>query len=162
MVPRLAKVLRTAPTSRNEIEMTIQLDLEDKIRKIEALFFNPGTSGEGIAAGEALRRLKEKLASQVKIEPPIPMKFSIQDEWSRQLFLALVRRYGLNPYRIKGQHRITVMVRLPQSFCNSTLWPEFQQLSRALRGFLDSLTKEMIQKAVHKDTGEAEENLQLT
>ncbi len=30
------------------------------------------------------------------------MQVSLGDQWSRQLFLALCRRYGLKPYRLPG------------------------------------------------------------
>jgi hypothetical protein len=38
------------------------------------------------------------------------------DQWSRHLFLALCRRYGLSPYRLHRQRRNTVMVRAPRGF----------------------------------------------
>jgi hypothetical protein len=33
------------------------------------------------------------------------MQFSMPDQWSRHLFLALCRRYGLSPYRLHRQRR---------------------------------------------------------
>jgi hypothetical protein len=42
------------------------------------------------------------------------MQFSLPDQWSRHLFLALCRRYGLKPYRYYRQRRNTVMVRAPK------------------------------------------------
>ena len=38
------------------------------------------------------------------------------DDWSRQLFLALLRRYELKPYRYRGQRYTTVMVKVPKKF----------------------------------------------
>ena len=59
----------------------------------------------------------------------IEMKFSLRDVWSRQLFVALSRRYGLKPYRYPRQRRTTAMLSAPERFINDTLWPEFQELS---------------------------------
>lgn len=51
------------------------------------------------------------------------------DPWSRQLFIALCRRYGIKPFRYSRMNRQTVMVRAPASFVHVTLWPEFKELS---------------------------------
>ena len=52
------------------------------------------------------------------------MKFQLADEWRRRLMVALLRRYGLRPYRYSGQRYTTVMARVPKSFVDGTLWPE--------------------------------------
>jgi hypothetical protein len=44
------------------------------------------------------------------------MQFSMPDQWSRQLFMALCRRYGLKPYRYSRQRYTTVMLRAPKEF----------------------------------------------
>ncbi len=85
--------------------MTTQSQLRDKLRKIEALFAGAGTAGERLAAGAALERVRAKLAEIERQEPPVEMQFSFPDTWSRQLFTALCRRYGLNPYRYHRQRR---------------------------------------------------------
>jgi hypothetical protein len=79
------------------------------------------------------------------------------DAWSRQLFVALCRRYGLKPYRYPRQKRTTVMLRVPRGFSDSVLWPEFLELDRALVAHLQGVTTQIIRGAVHADTSEAEE-----
>ena len=54
-------------------------------------------------------------------------RFTLADTWSRKLFLSLLRRYDLKPYRYRGQRRTTVMVKVPKPFVHETLWPEFRQ-----------------------------------
>jgi hypothetical protein len=69
----------------------------------------------------------------------VEMQFSMPDQWSRHLFLALCRRYGLSrlsPYRLRRQRRHTVMVRAPRGFVDQVLWPEFGELDRALQAYL--------------------------
>jgi hypothetical protein len=66
--------------------MTPEQSLREKLRKIEALFAGAGTEGEKVAAGK---------------EKEIEVKFSISDVWSRQLFVALCRRYDLRPFRYR-------------------------------------------------------------
>jgi tRNA nucleotidyltransferase (CCA-adding enzyme) len=79
------------------------------------------------------------------------------DGWSRRLFVALLRRHGINPYRYRGQRRTTVMVRVPRRFVDETLWPEFEKLSATLRTFLDDITERVIRESVFADDSEAEE-----
>lgn len=131
--------------------------LREKLRKIEALYAGAATPGERDAAEAALSRLRARLKAEAEAEAPVEMKFSLGDEWSRRLFLALCRRYGLEPYRYRRQRLTTVMVRLPVSFCDQVLWPEFCELDRELRGYLDAVTSRLIAEDVFADTGEARE-----
>lgn len=131
--------------------------LREKLGKIEALYAGAGTPGERDAAAAALLRLRARLAAEAAVEVPVEMKFSLGDEWSRRLFLALCRRYGLEPYRYRRQRRTTVMVRLPQSFCDQVLWPEFRELDGELRRYLDTVTSTLIAEDVFADTTEAAE-----
>ena len=46
-------------------------------------------------------------------ERTIEMNFRLPDQWSRKLFLALCRRYGLKPFRYPRQRHSTVVLRAP-------------------------------------------------
>ncbi len=131
--------------------------LRERLRKIEALFARPGTVGEQLAAGAALRRLRERLQEARRASGPIEYKFTFADSWARRLFVALCRRYELKPYRYKRQRYTTVMLRVPPAFVDDVLWPEFQELNAALREYLDEATNRIIREEVHGDTGEAPE-----
>ena len=131
--------------------------LFEKLRKIEELIARPGTAGEGLAAAEARQRLMDRLAGLQKSDPPIEFRFSMRDSWSRQLFLAILRRYGLKPYRYRGQRYTTVMVRCPRSFVNRTLWPEYLEIKGALDEYLMEATERIIREEVYRDAGEAPE-----
>lgn len=85
------------------------------------------------------------------------MRFSLADPWSRQLFIALARRYGLRPYRYRRQRRTTIMLTAPQGFLDQILWPEFVQINEALSEYLAEITKKIIRDEVYGETGEAEE-----
>ncbi len=84
-------------------------------------------------------------------------RFSIPDTWSRQLLIALCRRYGLNLYRHRRMHRQAILVRAPKSFVVQVLWPEFQELSMALQTHLSEITERVIREEVHRETRDAEE-----
>ena len=85
------------------------------------------------------------------------MRFSLPDPWSRQMFIALCRRYGLRPYRYPRMRRQSVIVRAPETFLNTVLWPEFQEINAALGEYLAEVTDKVIREAVYKDAGDAEE-----
>jgi hypothetical protein len=131
--------------------------LRDKMRKIEALFAGAGTEGERLAAGAALTRVRCRLATLQREGPPVEMQFSLGDPWSRRLFLALCRRYGLVPYRLPRQRLTTVMLKAPRRFAEEVLWPEFEELNQALLQYLNAVTLKVIREEVHRDAGEAAE-----
>ena len=79
------------------------------------------------------------------------------DRWQRRLFSALCRRYGLEPYRYNRQRYTTVMVRVPRSFVDKTLWPEYQELRAALDDYLNDATERIIREVVYRDAEEASE-----
>ena len=137
--------------------MTPEHILRDKLRKIEALFAGAATPGEKAAAGAAAERIRERLGQTAGREKPAELKFSIPDVWSRQLFIALCRRYGLRPFRHRRMHRQTIIVEAPKSFVEQVLWPEFRELDSALIAYLSEITEKVIREEVYEETGEAEE-----
>ena len=118
--------------------------LREKLRKIEALFAGAGSEGERLAAEAALQRVRERLAQAQRQEKPIEVKFTFPDHWARRLFVALCRRYDLSPYRYKRQRHTTVVLRAPNSFVETTLWPEFTALHGALNEYLNAATERII------------------
>jgi len=137
--------------------MSSESQLRDKLRKIEALFAGAGTSGERLAAEAALERVRARLTELRQQDPPAELQISLSDQWSRRLFLALCRRYGLEPYRYHRQRRTTLMVRAPRRFFDQVLWPEFSELDRALQAYLHEVTLRVIREDVYADASEAQE-----
>ena len=137
--------------------MTPEQLLREKLRKIEALFAGAASEGERVAAGTAADRIRERLDQAACKEKGSEVKFSISDVWSRQLFVALCRRYGLRPFRYRRMHRQSIVIRAPKSFVDRVLWPEFEELNAALTAYLSDITERVIREEVHGETGEADE-----
>jgi hypothetical protein len=135
--------------------------LIEKLQRIEALFAGATTKGEKVAAANALERIRERLKDAQKLDPPVEYKFTLTDMWSKKLFLALLRRYGIQPYRYYRQKHTTVMARVPVSFVKETLWPEFQELNDTLRSYLDEVTNRVITTGIYADSSEAEVRQEL-
>jgi hypothetical protein len=130
--------------------------LLEKLRRIETLHAGATTPGERDAAANAMRAIRLRLKLAEKEQPPVEYKFKLGDHWSRKLFVALARRYGLEPYRYRGQRYTTVMVRVPKRFVDDTLWPEFVELDRVLREALERATEQVISQVFEQETCEAE------
>jgi hypothetical protein len=145
--------MRTVPPASKGPEE----QLVEKLRRIEALYARAGTDGERVAAARARQRIQSRLEQLAAAEPPIEYRFSLADQWSRHLFVALLRRYGVTPYRYRRQRRTTVMARLSRSFVDDTLWPEFLELQGTLSAYFDALTDRVIEQALEVKAGEAEE-----
>lgn len=137
--------------------MLTEDQLRDKLRKIEALYAGAKTAGEKSAAGAAADRIRSKFENASKQERTEEFKFSIPDPWSRQLFIALCRRYGVKPFRYTRMHQQSVIIRAPASFVRITLWPEFEELSSALTTHLHEITTKIIREEIHEATQDAEE-----
>lgn len=130
--------------------------LIQKLQRIEKLHAGATTQGESVAAANALKRIQKRLDEMKNAEPLVEYRFTMADVWSRKLFLALLRRYGIRPYRYRRQRHTTVMAKVPKGFVNEVLWPEFEELDNTLRGYLDEVTSQVISKGVFEDSSEAE------
>ena len=137
--------------------MTTQSLLREKLRKIEALFAGAGTAGERDAAEAALARVRAKLSDLESKEPAIEFHFSIPDPWSRHLFIALCRRYGLKPYRYPRQRKTSIMARAPRRFIDDVLLREFRDLEKALQAYLREMTLKLIREEIFADTSDVQE-----
>ncbi len=130
--------------------------LIEKLQSIERLHAGATTPGERVAAANALDRIRQRLAAAAQLDPPVEYQFSMADMWSRQLFVALLRRYNIRPYRYYRQRYTTVMARIPKQFLDETLWPEYQELNATLRQYLDEVTTRVVSEGVYADSSEAE------
>jgi hypothetical protein len=130
--------------------------LLQKLRDLEALFAGATTAGERVAAGTARERILERLHALERSDPPVEYRFTLADGWSKRLFLSILRRDELKPYRYRSQRRTTVMVRVPKSFVDKTLWPHFERANEALRGHLDEVAERVIATAMEAGAGDQE------
>ena len=136
--------------------MNNEQQIIEKLKRIEALFEGTNMEGEKNAAELAIQRLMKKLDQIKNDDPPIEYKFCFEDMWSRKLFVALLRRYGIKPYRYHRQKYTTVMARVSETFVNEILWKEFQELNEVLRSYFEGVTDKVIRESINADSSEAE------
>lgn len=131
--------------------------LREKLARIEALFAGATTDGERVAAAEARRRIQLRLQALEQNDPPVEYRLTVADAWSGKILIALLRRYDLKPYRYRNQRRTTIMVKAPASFIDETLWPEFQQITSAIRAHVDQVTERILAEVFQSDSSDAAE-----
>lgn len=145
-----------AADKETKIDFMDETELIEKLRLIEALFAGAATDGEKNAAKKAKQRILERLKLLEQEDPPIEYRFFMSDMWSRKVFTALLRRYGIAPYRYTGQRYTTVMARVSKKFVDETLWPEYQEISKTLEAYLTEVTDRVVSQVIHQDSSEAE------
>ena len=126
--------------------------LLEKLQKIEALVAAGATASERAAATLAADRIRERLKSSRAKEPDIELIYTLRDQWNRAIFVALCRRYGLQPYRYSRQRYTTACVKAPKSFQESVLWPQYLAIAEQLELHLAEVTNRVIKAALHSDT----------
>lgn len=136
------------------MRLPLEGTLLEKLRKIEALHAGTTVDGEREAARRAAERIRARLAELRGREQDELFRYSLPDPWKRKLFVALCRRYGMQPYRERGRRYSTVLVRGPKSFHERTLWPEFLALAEELDAHLRELTDRVIREAINDDVSE--------
>lgn len=134
-------------------------EIIEKIRKVEALYSGTDSIGEKQAALGALVRLQSQLGAVPEKEEEFQV--SMPDPWKRQLFLALCRRHGVEPFRRYRQRYSTVMFNCAPSIAKQILWPQYLELSKLLHQYLDEATRDIISQSVHADLSEATEQPNL-
>ncbi len=130
--------------------------LIEKLLKIESLFAGAATEGERTSAGLARQRILKRLAELLPKDPPVEYTFTFPDMWARKVFVTLLRRYGLKPYRYRRQRYTTVMVQVPEQFVTDTLWPEFEKINEELNAYLQEVTDRVVKQVLHEDSSDAE------
>ncbi len=137
--------------------LPLEGSLLEKLRKIEALHAGTRVDGEREAARRAAERIRARLAELRGREQDTLLNYTLPDPWTRRLFVALCRRYGLVPFRESGRRYTTVQVRAPKAFHDHTLWPQFLALSEELTAHLDELTTRVIREAINDDVSEPQD-----
>jgi hypothetical protein len=132
--------------------------LRAKLRKIIGVLEDDTViAGERQNTAPAIERIRQPLNVAAHTQYLPETKFSLADQWQRRLLCGLCRRYGLEPYRYKGQSHATVMVQSSQSFVDDTLWPEYLELQASLHTYFNEAAERGIREEVIQEAGEAKE-----
>ena len=130
--------------------MTDENRLKEKLQAIEALFAGATTPGERDAAGAARRRIMDRLA-RVAAETPVEWQYTRLNPWERRLLIALGKRYGLKPFRYKGQRRTTLVIQGPRSFIKEVFCPEYERMAKLLFEHLDEVARRVIEEVLETE-----------
>lgn len=79
----------------------------------------------------------------------------VHDVWARKLFMAMLRKAGLEPFRMRGQRRTTIMVHGRKSLVE-LFWKEYLEANKTLTEYLSEVTDRVIRESL----GEVQEELE--
>jgi hypothetical protein len=132
----------------DEVAMSDEEKLIDQLRAIEAAFAGV-TADDQVESerggGDPVRtKILARMAELEKRDPPEEIQLSSSDIWSNRVLLALLRRYGLTPYRYPRQRATTVMVMVSPSFAQEILVPAYERIADALFRHLHVVTHRIV------------------
>ena len=119
------------------------MDLQAKIKKIEALIAGGKSEGERNAAELAKNRILERF-NQEEAAKPIEYTVPLGNYWEKKLFVALCNKHQLRTYRYKRQKYTTTMIRANLHFVDNVLWPEFNKYSALLEELVEDIVSDLI------------------
>jgi hypothetical protein len=113
----------------------------DRLRTIERRMANApdGVDSNGVASA-----MRARLAAARVAESDSLQRCAMPDPWSRDLFVAVCRRYGVEPFHERGLRQTTVSIRVPASFLRDVLSPQAEQMARELDGYLNGFIDRVI------------------
>ena len=133
-------------------------DLVMRLRQVEARLAPPDRSGDG-PGPDPRARILQRLDAIAVTDPPMEHHFSVRDPAERRLLTALLRRYGLTPYRYPRQGPRDVMVRMPLSFESELLYPLLEAMKQEWADFRVAAIERVAGEALHWDTSDAGESV---
>jgi hypothetical protein len=86
-------------------------------------------SATGDEARDCIRARLQESANAPDIQE---FQCTLKNDWEGFVLHALLKRYGIPPYRYRKQRKSTVLVRVSKRFMNELLWPIFQEVSAVL------------------------------
>ncbi len=119
------------------------MDLQEKIKKIEALIASSKSEGEREAAALAKMRLLERSQNE-KLSKPIEYTVPLGNLWKKKLFVALCQKHRIHTYRYKRQKHTTAMLRASPALVEQILWPEFKKYARMLEELVEEVINDLI------------------
>jgi hypothetical protein len=125
------------------MEYYVCMNLQDKIKKIEALIAGSSSNEERQAAALAKSRLQERQNMEF-VAKPIEYTVPLGNFWKKKLFVALCNKYQIRTYRYKRQKYTTTMLRASPTVVENILWPEFNRYSAMLEEFVQDITNDLI------------------
>lgn len=120
-----------------------EAELKRKLAAIEAMVLGAMTEGERAAAQHVLENFKQKTPDETCQD----LCFTVHDVWARKLFMAMLRKAGLEPFRMRGQRRTTIMVHGRKSLVE-LIWKEFLEANDTLTEYLAEVTNRVIRESL--------------
>lgn len=126
-----------------------EAELKRKLAAIEAMVLGAMTEGERAAAQHVLANFKQKTPDETCQD----LAFTVHDVWARKLFMAMLRKAELEPFRMRGQRRTTIMVHGRKSLID-LIWNELLAANSTLTEYLSEVTDRVIRESLGEVQGD--------
>lgn len=93
--------------------------IEQKLSKLQALYFGAQTEGEKRSAIKAKARVLKNLANNIEY------KFSLKHKTNAEIFIDILNKYDISGYRVPDNTQTTIIAKVPGVFIDNILWPEY-------------------------------------
>lgn len=131
-------------------------DLVMRLRQVEAhLAPAAGPLADGQAGPDPCQRIVMRRESIERTDPPMEHHFQVRDGAERRLLAALLRRYGLTPFRYPRQGPADLMVRMSLSFEDELLQPIRAAMQQEWAAFRLAAMERVAAEALHWDVSDA-------
>jgi hypothetical protein len=108
----------------------LEKDLIGSFHSIERKYAGrPGNEGITDQPKEQITARLQESASAPDVEE---FQCNMKHEWETFIFHALLKRYGIKPYRYRKQRKTTILVRVSKAAMNGLLWPIFTDVAAEL------------------------------
>lgn len=135
-------------------KMVSEQDLQKKFREIEMSYKGVSVPLKDSKTKISVKDFKRPFEVNIKTKE---MQFLFPDMWRSKLFVALCRKYKLEPYRYSGQRHTTVMVRGSREFIDTVLWDEYVALADVLVQYFSNVIVKLICEEIHPNAADTTE-----
>lgn len=114
--------------------------LIDSFRSIELKH-----SGLGAAnADRAEARIRGRFQDSVLAPDIQEFQFNLKHDWQTFVFHALLKRYGIRPYRYRKQRKSTILIRVSKQIMDDLLWPIFNDVAGGFAARINQMTMALV------------------
>jgi hypothetical protein len=127
--------------------MNHEQDLIESLCRIECKY--AGLLTADLAQSEQARaRIRARCQESRTATDVAEFRFTLPDPWSRLLFHALLKRYGLKGYRYQGQRQSSCMLLASKRLIDELLSPLFDEMCQRLNACFLELTQKTLPAAI--------------
>jgi hypothetical protein len=122
--------------------MNTEQVLVDSFHSIELK--HSGLTEGGAANEQPADRIRARVQEAATATDIQEMQCSTKYDWDALVLHALLKRYGIKPYRYRKQRRSTILVRVSRKVMHEVVWPIYCDVTAALAARFTTVTTSLL------------------